>query len=57
MSENSTNNNAQEFIKKLKQKGIAISFLAKGKLRMFVHLDYRQVMHEYVLEAFIKLLF
>ena len=47
----------QEFIKKLKQKGIAISLLAKGKLRIVAHLDYRQVMHEYVLEAFKKLRF
>ena len=38
-------------IEKLKQKGIAISLLAKGKLRMVTHLDYRQVMHEYVLET------
>lgn len=49
--------NDQEVIEKLKQKGIAISLLAKGKLRMVTHLDYRQVMHEYVLEALEKLSF
>ena len=47
----------KEVIEKLKQKGIAISLLAKGKLRIVTHLDYRQVMHEYVLEAFGKLSF
>ncbi len=47
----------QDVIDKLKQKGIAISLLAKGKLRIVTHLDYRQVMHEYVLEAFEKLSF
>ena len=45
----------KEVIEKLKQKGIAISLLAKGKLRIVTHLDYRQVMHEYVLEALGKL--
>ena len=49
--------NDQEVIEKLKQKGIAISLLAKGKLRIVTHLDYRQVMHEYVLEALEKLSF
>jgi threonine aldolase len=49
--------NDQEVIEKLKQKGIAISLLAKGKLRIVTHLDYRQVMHEYVLEALEKLEF
>jgi threonine aldolase len=47
----------QEVIEKLKQKGIAISLLAKGKLRIVTHLDYRQVMHEYVLEVLEKLSF
>lgn len=47
----------QDVIEKLKQKGIAISLLAKGKLRIVTHLDYRQVMHEYVLEALEKLSF
>lgn len=47
----------QLVIEKLKQKGIAISLLAKGKLRMVTHLDYRQVMHEYVMEALEKMEF
>ena len=47
----------KEVVEKLKQKGIAISVLAKGKLRMVTHLDYRQVMHEYVLEALEKISF
>lgn len=47
----------QLVIEKLKQKGISISILAKGKLRMVTHLDYRQVMHEYVLENLEKLRF
>jgi threonine aldolase len=47
----------QDVIEKLKQKGIAISLLAKGKLRIVTHLDYRQVMHEYVLEVLGKLEF
>jgi threonine aldolase len=42
---------------KLKQKGIVISLLGKGTLRMVTHLDYRQVMHEYVLETLGKILF
>lgn len=40
---------------KLKQKGIAISLLGKGALRMVTHLDYRQIMHEYVLETLEKI--
>lgn len=47
----------QEVIEKLKQKGISISLMAKGKLRIVTHLDYRQVMHEYVLEILEKLEF
>jgi threonine aldolase len=47
----------KEVIEKLKQKGIAISLLGKGKLRIVTHLDYRQIMHEYVLEALEKLSF
>ena len=47
----------QAVIEMLKQKGIAISLLAKGKLRIVTHLDYRQVMHEYVLDALDKLSF
>jgi len=44
-------------IDKLKQKGIAISLLAKGSLRMVTHLDYKEVMHTYVLETLEKLEF
>lgn len=47
----------KEVIEKLKQKGIAISLLGKGKLRIVTHLDYRQIMHEYVLEALQKMTF
>jgi threonine aldolase len=42
-------------IEKLKQKSIFISSLGKGKLRIVTHLDYKEVMHQYVLEAFSKL--
>ncbi len=42
-------------IEKLKEKGIHISSMGHGKLRIVTHLDYRQVMHEYVLEALLKL--
>jgi len=38
-------------LEKLKQKNIAISLLGKGKLRMVTHLDYKEVMHTYVLET------
>ena len=47
----------KDIIEKLKEKGIAISLLAKGKLRIVTHLDYRQVMHEYVLETLEKISF
>lgn len=47
----------QQVIEKLKQKNIAISVLAKGKLRMVTHLDYKEVMHTYVLEALEKMAF
>lgn len=42
-------------IEKLKQKNIFISSLGKGKLRIVTHLDYKEVMHQYVLETFGKL--
>jgi threonine aldolase len=44
-------------IEKLKQKSIFISSLGKGKLRIVTHLDYKEVMHQYVLETFDKLSF
>lgn len=42
-------------IEKLKEKGICISSMGQGKLRIVTHLDYREVMHSYVLEALMKL--
>ena len=45
------------FMEKLKQKGIAISSMGHGKLRIVTHLDYKEVMHEYVMEVFSKLTF
>ena len=45
------------FMEKLKQRGIAISSMGHGKLRIVTHLDYKEVMHEYVREVFSKLQF
>jgi threonine aldolase len=45
------------FMEKLKQKGILISSMGHGKLRIVTHLDYKEVMHEYVLEVLTKLIF
>lgn len=45
----------KQVIEKLKQKGIAISLMAKNTLRMVTHLDYKQVMHEYVLDTLEKM--
>jgi threonine aldolase len=42
-------------MEKLKQKGISISLMGQGKLRIVTHLDYREVMHTYVLETLEKL--
>lgn len=42
-------------IEKLKQKNIYISSMGRGKLRIVTHLDYKQVMHDYVMEALQKL--
>lgn len=47
----------QVVIDKLKMKNISISSLGKGKLRMVTHLDYKEVMHTYVIEALQKLVF
>ncbi len=44
-------------IEKLKEKNIHISALGKGKLRIVTHLDYKQVMHDYVLETLKKIVF
>lgn len=42
-------------IEKLKQKNISISALGNRKLRMVTHLDYREVMHTYVIETLAKM--
>lgn len=42
-------------MEKLQQKGISISSLGQGKLRIVTHLDYKEVMHSYVLETLLKL--
>ncbi|MBP9794157.1 MAG: PLP-dependent transferase [Flavobacterium sp.] len=42
-------------MQKLKEKGIHISAMGQGKLRIVTHLDYRQVMHEYVLDILPKI--
>lgn len=42
-------------IEKLKQKNISISAVGNRKLRMVTHLDYREVMHTYVIETLSKL--
>jgi threonine aldolase len=49
--------NDQVFIEKMKQKNILLSSMGQGKLRFVTHLDYRQVMHEYVLEVLEKFQF
>lgn len=41
-------------IERLKQKGIHISSMGQGKLRIVTHLDYKEVMHDYVKEALLK---
>ncbi len=45
----------QSVINKLREKGISISSMGRGKLRMVTHLDYREVMHSYVLETLSRL--
>ena len=42
-------------IEKFREKSIHISSMGQGKLRIVTHLDYRQVMHEYVLEILPKI--
>ena len=44
-------------IERLKDKNIFISAMGKGKLRIVTHLDYKEVMHNYVLEALQKITF
>jgi threonine aldolase len=48
------NLNEKETIEKLKQKGIHISSMGQGKLRIVTHLDYKEVMHDYVRETLLK---
>ncbi len=45
------------FMEKLQQKNISISSMGQGKLRIVTHLDYREVMHSYVLEALQRMSF
>jgi threonine aldolase len=47
--------NENQFMEILKQKNILISSMGQGKLRIVTHLDYREVMHTYVLETLEKL--
>ena len=42
-------------IEKLKQKSIYISSMGPGKLRIVTHLDYKEVMHNYVIDTLNKL--
>jgi threonine aldolase len=49
--------NEAVLMEKLKQKGISISSMGQGKLRIVTHLDYREVMHTYVLETLEKMVF
>lgn len=42
-------------VEMLKSKGIRISNMGQGKLRIVTHLDYKQVMHDYVMETLGKL--
>ena len=57
-SQNSKSNvesGENDILDKLKSKGISIISMGHGKLRMVTHLDYREVMHSYVLETLVKL--
>jgi threonine aldolase len=42
-------------IAKLKERNIHISSMGHGKLRIVTHLDYREVMHSYVLETLMRI--
>lgn len=44
-------------IEKLQQKNIFISSMGHGKLRIVTHLDYKEVMHNYVVDTLTKLQF
>ena len=45
----------KNLIELLKQKNISISSMGQGKLRIVTHLDYKEVMHTYVLDTLLKL--
>ena len=45
----------KNLIEALKQKNISISSMGHGKLRIVTHLDYKEVMHTYVLDTLLKL--
>ena len=49
--------NEAQFMALLKQKNILISSMGQGKLRMVTHLDYKEVMHTYVLDTLSKIEF
>lgn len=49
--------NDADIINTLNKKNIFISSLGKGKLRIVTHLDYKEVMHNYVLETLQRLTF
>lgn len=50
------NINENVLMEKLKLKNISISSMGHGKLRIVTHLDYREVMHSYVLETLEKMI-
>jgi len=47
--------NENNLMERLKQRNIFISSMGHGKLRIVTHLDYREVMHTYVMETLEKL--
>jgi len=49
--------NDVQVMEKFKEKGILIYAIGKGKIRLVTHLDYKQVMHEYVMETLQKMSF
>ena len=46
-----------QVIEKMKAKNILLISMGQGKLRFVTHLDYREVMHTYVLETLLKMEF
>jgi threonine aldolase len=52
-----TNKDENLVIEKLKERNISIISMGNGKLRMVTHLDYREVMHSYVLETLGRIVF